>query len=135
MNTIIDRLQQLIAAYGLNNNSLTVQAGLSVGLLAQSIKNGRGLHSDTIQKILNTSPEVRAEWFVMGRGSMMRVSNSMAAEPAVPYGRSAADLLDAAREAGRQAARDELDALLKRNNPRPAVAERSANSLVKRKKR
>ncbi len=72
MGSIIDRLQEFIEAYGLNNNSLTVKAGLSVGLLAQAIKNRKGLHSDTIQKILNTYPEVSAEWFVMGRGAMRR---------------------------------------------------------------
>lgn len=90
MSTIISRLQQFIEAYGLNNNSLTVRAGLSVGLIAQSIKSGKGLHSDTIQKILNAFPEVSAEWFVMGRGPMLRdegAASSLAADPPAPYRR------------------------------------------------
>ncbi|MCW5900469.1 MAG: hypothetical protein KIT10_14490 [Flavobacteriales bacterium] len=138
MSTIIDRLQELIQAYGLNNNSLTVKAGLSVGLIAQSIKNGKGLHSDTIQKILNAYPEVSAEWFVMGRGQMKRTAQHqglpIAAEPPAPYVTPSEELLNAAREAGRQAAREELNALLERKRTSPVLAGGANSDGAKLKK-
>lgn len=129
MGSIIDRLQQLIAAYGLNNNSLTVKAGLSVGLIAQSIKSGKGLHSDTIQKILNTFPEVSAEWFVMGRGTMLRDGPALAvaAEPGANYGQSKEDIIEAAREAARIAAREEFEALARRKRTSPVAVVASTN--------
>lgn len=123
MGSIIDRLQEFIEAYGLNNNSLTVKAGLSVGLLGQAIKSRKGLHSDTIQKILNTYPEVSAEWFVMGRGGMLRDGKSLlvAAEPHPPYGQSREEIIEAAKEAARIAAREEFAALEGRKRPGPVA--------------
>lgn len=98
-------------AYRLNNNSLTVEAGLSVGLIGRARKERKGLHSDTILKILNAMPEVSPEWFLMGTGpetrsgmplsllradatrrKLVRLSEpqvSKAAEPAASYGLSA----------------------------------------------
>ena len=130
METIIDRLKQFIEAYGLNNNSLTVKAGLSVGLLGQALKNKKGLHSDTIQKILNTYPEISAEWFVMGRGSMQRSHSESHAlgEGFKETPSDTAQMLEAAREAGRQAAREEFQALHQRKRTSPiTVAATSHN--------
>lgn len=47
---ITDRLQNYMSFKGLNPNKITVEAGLSVGLIAKSSKNNRGLNSDTIEK-------------------------------------------------------------------------------------
>lgn len=72
VDNIIDRLEKLMDAYRLNNNSLTVRADLSVGLIGRARKERKGLHSDTILKILNTMPEVNVEWFIMGKGEPMK---------------------------------------------------------------
>lgn len=130
VENIIDRLELLMDAYRLNNNSLTVRADLSVGLVGRARKERKGLHSDTILKILNVMPEVNVEWFIMGKGTPMKsgiplklfAADSLrrslassqrfkeqvdgvieaaaerlakAAEPAVPYGKSPDERLDA----------------------------------------
>lgn len=50
----------------INDNSLTVKAGLSVGLIGKARKAKKGLHSDTIEKILYAYPELNPVWFVTG---------------------------------------------------------------------
>ena len=52
--TITERLQNYMTYKGLNPNKITVEAGLSVGLIGRAIKNNSGLNSDTIEKILYT---------------------------------------------------------------------------------
>jgi repressor LexA len=57
---------------GLNPNNLTVNAGLSVGLIGKAIKNSAGLNSDTIEKILHTYIDLNPIWFVLGEGEMLK---------------------------------------------------------------
>jgi phage repressor protein C with HTH and peptisase S24 domain len=57
---------------GLNPNSITVSAGLSVGLIGKAIKNEGGLNSDTIEKILHTYDDLNPIWFVLGDGDMLK---------------------------------------------------------------
>ena len=54
---------------GLNDNRLTNEAGLSVGLIGHARKVRKGLHSETIEKILCTYIELNPVWFVTGKGS------------------------------------------------------------------
>lgn len=56
----------------LNNNKITVKAGLSNGLLGNAFKTGRGLNSESIEKILNAYPEINAEWLLTGKGEMLK---------------------------------------------------------------
>lgn len=55
---------------GLNPNKITVQAGLSVGLIGKAKKTNSGLNSDSIEKILHTYPNLSADWLITGRGEM-----------------------------------------------------------------
>lgn len=69
---ITDRLQDYMNFKGLNPNKITVEAGLSVGLIGKSFKNKKGLNSDTIEKILYTYPDLSPEWLLTGRGQMLK---------------------------------------------------------------
>lgn len=71
MKNIIDRLSNYMKIKGLNPNKITVDAGLSVGLIGKSIKSNKGLHSDTIEKILQTYTDLNPEWFITGNGEML----------------------------------------------------------------
>ena len=62
--TITERLQNYMTYKGLNPNKITVEAGLSVGLIGRAIKNNSGLNSDTIEKILYTYTDLNPEWFI-----------------------------------------------------------------------
>lgn len=65
---IIDRLIKFMNIKNLNNNQITVECGLSNGLIGNAIKNRRGLHSDTIEKILDRYRDLNPVWFTTGRG-------------------------------------------------------------------
>lgn len=56
---------------GINDNQMTLAAGLSVGLLGKLKKNGKGMNSSNIEKILFSYPELSSDWLLTGRGSML----------------------------------------------------------------
>lgn len=69
---ITHRLCRYMEFKGLNANNVTVDAGLSVGLIGKAIKNSSGLNSDTIEKILHTYIDLNPIWFVLGDGDMLK---------------------------------------------------------------
>lgn len=69
---ITHRLSRYMEYKGLNPNSITVGAKLSVGLIGKAIKNEGGLNSDTIEKILHTYDDINPIWFVLGDGEMLK---------------------------------------------------------------
>lgn len=71
MNSFIDRIQYFMLQTGINNNQMTVAAGLSVGLIGRAIKSKSGLNSDSIEKILYAYPELNPNWLLTGRGEML----------------------------------------------------------------
>ena len=70
MENIIDRLFKYMEYSNLNSNSLTVIADLSVGLLGKALKSHKGLHSDTIEKILHSCNDLNPTWLMTGKGDM-----------------------------------------------------------------
>jgi len=71
---LFDRLDKYMSYKGLNDNQVTVQAGLSVGSLGKQRKGGRGLSSDSIAKLLQSYPELDALWLLTGQGTMLKGS-------------------------------------------------------------
>lgn len=69
---ITHRLCKYMEFKGLNPNNVTVDAGLSVGLIGKAIKNSAGLNSDTIEKILHAYIDINPIWFVLGDGEMLK---------------------------------------------------------------
>lgn len=72
MNTLTERLQAYMDYKGLNYNQVTVQAGLSIGQIGKAIKSNKGLHSDSIEKIINTYQDLNPEWLLSGCGDMIK---------------------------------------------------------------
>jgi hypothetical protein len=68
---IIDRLEAYMNYKGLNDNQVTVQSGLSIGLIGKARKTRKGLHSDSIEKILHTYSDLSPCWFTIGTGNML----------------------------------------------------------------
>lgn len=56
---------------GVNDNQVTLSAGLSVGLLGKAKSGGKGMSSNNIEKILLAYPELSSEWLLTGRGEML----------------------------------------------------------------
>lgn len=72
----IDRLVEFMNYKNLNDNQITKIAGLSVGLIGRARKNKSGLHTDTIEKILITFPELNPTWLLTGKGDMLISENN-----------------------------------------------------------
>lgn len=71
MGSFIERIQYFMSQMGINNNQMTVTAGLSVGLIGRAIKSKSGLNSDSIEKILYAYPNLNPNWLLTGRGEML----------------------------------------------------------------
>ena len=67
----IERLQEYMTHKGINDNQMTVAADLSVGLLGKLKKNGKGMNSANIEKILLHYADLSPEWLMTGRGGML----------------------------------------------------------------
>lgn len=57
---------------GLNDNQVTVLAGLSIGSLGKQRIGGRGLSNKSIAKLLHAFKDLNAEWLIIGEGEMLR---------------------------------------------------------------
>lgn len=78
---ILQRLDNYAVEKGLNDNKITNDAGLSVGLLGKSRKSNGGLSSDTIEKLLYAYTDLNAEWLLTGKGAMLKDDASIAPVP------------------------------------------------------
>ena len=56
---------------GLNDHQVTVQCGLSNGTIGNARKNGKGINSQNIEKILLTYKDIDARWLLTGEGKML----------------------------------------------------------------
>lgn len=68
----IERLDAFMESEGINDNQMTITAGLSVGLIGKCRKSGNGMASDSIEKILRAYPVLSADWLITGEGEMYK---------------------------------------------------------------
>ena len=76
MANFIERLQSYMDCKGINDNQMTIAAELSVGLLGKLKKNGKGMNSANIEKILSYYKDLSAEWLLTGQGNMLKNEHS-----------------------------------------------------------
>ena len=67
-----ERLSEYMNFRSINNNMITVSAGLSIGQIGKAITKNSGINSNSIEKILHTYTEINPEWLLTGRGSMLK---------------------------------------------------------------
>ncbi len=75
MENFIERLQYYMKTKGINDNQMTVIAGLSVGLIGKAKASGKGMSSTNIEKILYACPDLNPNWLLTGRGAMLQEEN------------------------------------------------------------
>lgn len=78
----IDRLQAFFDYEGLNDNQITVSAGLSVGLINRTRKDRSGMNPGNLTKILNAYPQLSADWLLTGKGNMIKSEYDQQPHPA-----------------------------------------------------
>lgn len=71
MIDFFDRLDKFMEYKGLNDNKITVEAGISNGLIGKGRKRG-SLSQDSISKLLYTYKELDANWLLTGNGPMLK---------------------------------------------------------------
>lgn len=81
MKTFIERLQYYMAQKDINDNQMTIAAGLSVGLLGKAKNGGKGLSSLSIEKILLAYDDINPDWLLTGRGSMLKTKEAPSVTP------------------------------------------------------
>lgn len=81
MENFIERLQYYMKIRGINDNQMTVTAGLSVGLIGKAKNSGKGMSSANIEKILFAYPDLNPNWLLTGRGDMLQDENSALTNP------------------------------------------------------
>jgi SOS-response transcriptional repressor LexA len=82
-----------MAFRSINNNMITVSAGLSVGQIGKAISNNAGINSTSIEKILHVYTEINPEWLLTGKGDMIKKKSEIIALE--PTGSDNVILLDA----------------------------------------
>lgn len=78
----VERLLIFMDKEGINDNMMTVNAGLSVGAIGKMRKGvTKSVNSNNIEKILYAYPKLSPSWLLTGEGSMLKSDNS----PVVSY--------------------------------------------------
>ncbi|MFJ1323581.1 hypothetical protein ACILDT_11260 [Capnocytophaga canis] len=72
MIDFFERLDNFMIFKGLNDNKMTIETGISNGLIGKARKKGGGISLENISKILNTYSELNAEWLITGKGEMLK---------------------------------------------------------------
>lgn len=66
-----------MADKSINDNQMTVCAGLSIGVIGKMRKGiTKGLNSSNIEKILHAYPDLSSEWLLRGEGEMYKSKTS-----------------------------------------------------------
>lgn len=71
MERKIDRFDKYMKYKGLNDNQVTIQLSLSVGIIGKSRKENRDLSNSVIEKILNFYTDLNRNWLLTGDGEML----------------------------------------------------------------
>lgn len=69
---IIERFIKYMDFKGLNDNQVTVDCGLSVGLIGKARKGMSDLGRNTTEKILRVYTDINRSWLLTGEGSMLK---------------------------------------------------------------
>ena len=72
MSNIVSRVKDYIDFKGLSVRKFEELVGFSNGAFATQYKNNKSIGSDKIENILQSFPELNAEWLLTGKGPMLK---------------------------------------------------------------
>ena len=67
----MERFKDYLDAKGIVNARAEKDCGFSNGFIGNAVRKGTSVSSDNIEKILNTYPDLSAEWLLRGTGNML----------------------------------------------------------------
>lgn len=76
----IERFDKYMEVKGLNDNKVTNDLSLSVGLLGKSRKENRDLSDRVVEQILNFYTDLNKVWLLTGEGEMLRDTTELPEE-------------------------------------------------------
>jgi len=76
MLSFFERLDKFMKYKGLNDNKITIEAGISNGIIGKGRKRG-SLSQENISKILLAYPELNANWLFTGNDAMLKSDNNI----------------------------------------------------------
>lgn len=71
----IDRFDKYMIYKGLNDNKVTTDLNLSIGVIGKSRKDGRDLSDKSIEQILKFYTDLNKVWLLTGEGQMLNIDN------------------------------------------------------------
>lgn len=74
MSRIIERIGQIIAVRGISVRAFEQSIGASNGAIGRAINKGSDIIAAWLSKIIETYPDVNAEWLLTGKGDMTKNS-------------------------------------------------------------
>ncbi|GIJ96609.1 transcriptional regulator [Capnocytophaga stomatis] len=72
MSTTTNRIKEFIDFKGVSVRKFEESVGFSNGSFASQFKNNKTIGVDRVENILQTYPELNAEWLLTGRGQMLK---------------------------------------------------------------
>ena len=96
MIDFFQRLDKFMEIKELNDNKITLETGISNGLIGKARKRG-SLSQDNISKILYTYPELDANWLFTGNGSMYKENHNVKAQPVVSNRKTVDPIIESQR--------------------------------------
>lgn len=76
MSSFISRLDEYMRYAGLNDNKVTKEAGLNIGVLNKARKRDSAISADNIEKVLYTYRDINARWLITGEGEMLNTDTN-----------------------------------------------------------
>ena len=74
---MVSRVKEIIAQMGLSDRAFALRCGIAQNTLSRQLLGQRELSIATVNSILNSLPDISAEWLLRGEGDMYKSQNSL----------------------------------------------------------
>lgn len=74
---MVSRVKEIIAQMGLSDRAFALRCGITQNTLSRQLLGQRELSIATVNSILNSLPDISAEWLLRGEGDMFKSQNSL----------------------------------------------------------